>query len=104
MDHRRGKKILREAYRDVLPEPVLTRAKRGFGVPIATWMRTHLRETVGDLLLAPPTLLDGLLDAAATRTLVEGFLRGRRTGGAPACGTSSALAGWYDRRRGPSGA
>ncbi len=103
MDHRRGKKILREAYRDVLPEPILTRAKRGFGVPVAAWMRTHLRETVGDLLLAPSTLLDGLLDPAATRTLVEGFLEGddRRT---TRVWNLLALAGWYDRRRGPSGA
>ena len=103
MDHRHGKKILREAYRDVLPEPILTRAKRGFGVPVAAWMRTHLRETVGDLLLAPSTLLDGLLDPAATRTLVGGFLEGddRRT---TRVWNLLALAGWYDRRRGPSGA
>ena len=53
LDHRVGKKILRRAYEGVLPGPVLTRAKKGFGVPIASWMRSQLRPAVQDLLLSP---------------------------------------------------
>ena len=97
MDHRRGKKILREAYGDLLPEPILTRPKRGFGVPIAAWMRTHLRGAVIDLLLNPVAPVGGLLDASATRALVDGFLAGddRRT---TRVWNLLALAGWYDAR------
>ena len=54
LDGRVGKKILRRAYQGVLPEAVLTRPKKGFGVPIAAWMRAQLRPAVEDLLLAPP--------------------------------------------------
>jgi asparagine synthase (glutamine-hydrolysing) len=35
-----GKKILKRALRDVVPEFVLTRPKRGFGAPVWRWMRS----------------------------------------------------------------
>jgi asparagine synthase (glutamine-hydrolysing) len=34
-----GKQILRQAMSDALPPPTLTRAKMGFGMPLAHWMR-----------------------------------------------------------------
>lgn len=42
----RGKKkwILKRAFDDLLPEPILTREKQGFGVPIDEWFRGDLRE------------------------------------------------------------
>jgi asparagine synthase (glutamine-hydrolysing) len=52
---RRGasKWILREAAKGLLPDPVLKRRKRGFGVPLYRWMDQGLRA------LASETLLDG---------------------------------------------
>jgi asparagine synthase (glutamine-hydrolysing) len=47
---RRGKWLLREAMRGVLPEAVLRRPKTGFGAPVRQWMRRELREMTGDLL------------------------------------------------------
>lgn len=43
---RRGKKkwLLKRAFDDLLPEPILTREKQGFGVPINEWFRGDLRE------------------------------------------------------------
>ena len=97
MDGRVGKKILRRAYQGVLPEPVLTRAKKGFGVPIAAWMRAQLRPAVQDLLLAPAEPVGGLLRAGATRRLVTGFLEGddRLT---TRTWNLLALAGWHEAR------
>jgi asparagine synthase (glutamine-hydrolysing) len=42
---RRGKKkwLLKRAFEDLLPDPVLTREKQGFGVPIDEWFRGDLR-------------------------------------------------------------
>lgn len=37
------KAILKRALKGLLPEPVLNRRKRGFGVPKARWLRTSLR-------------------------------------------------------------
>ncbi len=43
---RRGKKkwLLKRAFADVLPKPVIERKKQGFGVPVNEWFRDDLRE------------------------------------------------------------
>ena len=99
IDGRVGKKILRRAYTDVLPAPILSRSKQGFGVPIATWIRSQLRPAVEDLLLGPAEPVGGLLDATTTRRLVQAFLQGddRLTTRA---WNLLALAGWHDARVG----
>ncbi len=46
-----GKRVLRAAVRDLLPDAIATRSKQGFGVPIDRWLRgelrLHLERTVG---------------------------------------------------------
>ncbi len=44
--------ILRRAFRDDLPQPILTRRKMGFGVPLETWFRGPWKEPLHDLLAA----------------------------------------------------
>jgi asparagine synthase (glutamine-hydrolysing) len=46
-----GKRVLRRAVEDLLPPEILARRKMGFGVPIARWLRTDLRELAEDTLL-----------------------------------------------------
>ncbi|HEV2368538.1 MAG TPA: asparagine synthase (glutamine-hydrolyzing) [Acidimicrobiales bacterium] len=50
---RQHKRILKETFRDLLPESVLRRSKMGFGVPVGQWMRGPLRQLVEDALLGP---------------------------------------------------
>jgi asparagine synthase (glutamine-hydrolysing) len=40
---RRGKRILREAFADLLPAEILTAGKAGFGIPLGNWLRGPLR-------------------------------------------------------------
>jgi asparagine synthase (glutamine-hydrolysing) len=40
-----GKRILKRAFQDVLPQQVLDRPKAGFGVSIDSWIRGPLKET-----------------------------------------------------------
>ncbi len=50
---RRGldkKWLLKKAFRDMLPDELVNRPKMGFGVPLATWFRTSLREFLRDHL------------------------------------------------------
>ncbi len=47
------KSMLRAALRGVLPDVVLDRPKMGFGVPLAKWFRTDLRDMAHDVLLSP---------------------------------------------------
>jgi asparagine synthase (glutamine-hydrolysing) len=47
----RGKRILRDAFGDLLPAEIWNRSKMGFGVPLDHWFRDELRELTHDLLL-----------------------------------------------------
>jgi asparagine synthase (glutamine-hydrolysing) len=46
-----GKLALRRAFAADLPELVAKRGKKGFGVPLARWFRSELRDVAGDVLL-----------------------------------------------------
>ena len=52
----RGKRVLREAARGLLPEEARRRRKRGFVVPLGAWFRGELRPLLHDLLLDGPRL------------------------------------------------
>jgi asparagine synthase (glutamine-hydrolysing) len=68
---RTDKYLLRRAFGDMLPRQVLTRAKMGFGVPIADWFRNELKDYVRDVLLGQGALRRGYFDPDALRALVE---------------------------------
>lgn len=40
------KHILRQAFRELVPQAILKRGKMGFGIPLPTWFRTHWRPLV----------------------------------------------------------
>jgi asparagine synthase (glutamine-hydrolysing) len=54
-----SKFILKKAFKDFLPEPILRRKKMGFGVPLSKWFRNELKEHVYGVLLDPKTLSRG---------------------------------------------
>jgi asparagine synthase (glutamine-hydrolysing) len=47
-----GKYIFKKALKQVLPEAVLTRKKKGFAVPVAEWFRGELKEFEYESLIA----------------------------------------------------
>jgi asparagine synthase (glutamine-hydrolysing) len=49
--HGRGKRILREAFPELLPADVTGRPKMGFGVPLAQWFRGELAGYAREVLL-----------------------------------------------------
>ena len=55
LNWRRGKAILRQAFKDMLPRETLSRPKRGFAVPLDKWLRGELLQDLRE------TLLDGAL-------------------------------------------
>jgi asparagine synthase (glutamine-hydrolysing) len=50
-----GKRILRDAVRDVVPQTVLDRPKKGFGMPVAAWLMGPLRP-LAEAMLSPDRL------------------------------------------------
>ena len=78
----RGKVALRRAFAADLPPEILKLGKRGFGVPVARWFRTELRELAGDLLLGERASARGLFHRGAVETLLADHVAGRADHGA----------------------
>jgi asparagine synthase (glutamine-hydrolysing) len=93
---RQTKLVFRRAMASRLPRVVLQRPKKGFGIPVARWLHTHLRDLTGDLL-APGRLRDqGLFDERAISRLVEDHWNGRRDN-RKGLWTLIMFQLWYDR-------
>ena len=64
------KKILKDSFRNVLPDELYTRPKRGFEVPLLKWFRTGLRSLIEDDLLSDKTIEEqGIFDIEEIRAL-----------------------------------
>lgn len=65
--------FFKETYSDVLPQPILTKTKHGFGLPIPVWLRTdkRLNDMMRELVLGTATVQRGLFKKRALEDLVE---------------------------------
>jgi asparagine synthase (glutamine-hydrolysing) len=69
-----GKRLLRQALVDVLPNHVLTRPKTGFSLPVNDWLHRQLRESCAAAVEATANL--SFLDGKAVRDLWSNFVAG----------------------------
>jgi asparagine synthase (glutamine-hydrolysing) len=74
----RSKYLLRKAMEGVLPPSILKRPKKGFGVPVARWLKGELREPLLDALSAAKLEREGFFDHRVVSRLVDEHLSGRR--------------------------
>jgi len=72
-----GKLILREILAKHVPRALFERPKKGFGVPIAEWLRGPLREWAEDLLSESRLNREGYFHAAPIRAKWHEHLSGR---------------------------
>lgn len=73
-----SKFLLKRALRGVLPDQILDRPKKGFGIPVADWFRGPVREQMQDVLAADRIRREGFFEASAVQRLVDDHLAGRR--------------------------
>ena len=66
------KVILKKAVRGIVPHEILARPKKGFGIPVAAWLRGPLREVAEDALST-----ETVFDKTAVRVLFDRHLSGR---------------------------
>ena len=78
VSRKRGKEILRDAFGPMLPPEVFDRPKRGFGVPLARWLRNELRQQMMDTLLDPAVDSAGIFRREALAGLINDHLTGKR--------------------------
>ena len=72
----RPKHLLRCVLERYVPAALVDRPKRGFGVPLARWLRGPLREWAESLLSPEALQTDSLLDPQSVRSLWADFLKG----------------------------
>jgi asparagine synthase (glutamine-hydrolysing) len=77
LTRRRGKVVLREAFADALPAATLRGRKKGFGIPLAKWLRGSLRGHVRELVLGDVLRQSGFFRREALAGLVNDHLAGR---------------------------
>jgi asparagine synthase (glutamine-hydrolysing) len=75
------KRVLRHALRGIVPDEVLDRPKRGFGVPYGRWLRDNLHDLVQTYARESRAVRDGLLDGPRLAQLAAEHRRGRRDHG-----------------------
>lgn len=74
---KRGKCLLMDTYKDLLPQAIWHRAKMGFGVPIAKWFKTTLRDRTYDALLGSDAKCHAYFRREAIQSLVDEHMSGR---------------------------
>jgi asparagine synthase (glutamine-hydrolysing) len=72
------KYLLKKVMKDFLPREVINRKKKGFGVPIAKWVKGPLRELFGDLLSYDRIKREGFLNPDYVTRLLQDHLANKK--------------------------
>jgi asparagine synthase (glutamine-hydrolysing) len=72
------KHLLKRAMANELPDGIASRAKKGFGIPIAEWFKTGLREALQDELSPARIRQQGIFEPGEVQRLISEHLSGRR--------------------------
>jgi len=73
-----SKYILKKAMKNFLPNEVIQRKKKGFGVPIAKWVKGPLMELFGDLLSPDRIGREGFLNPEYVTSLLQDHLLNKK--------------------------
>jgi asparagine synthase (glutamine-hydrolysing) len=92
----KGKYILKKAVRKWLPHKIVYRQKRGFTVPIASWIRDELRSLVAETLEEGKLKRQGLFNSAFVQGMFQEHVAGKADH-RKALWTLLCFQLWYDR-------
>ena len=74
-DRHRGKLILKDLLREIMPSAFVDRAKQGFGAPVEKWLRTDCFDLVQDMLRGEARIY-GIMDRGYVHGLLDRFYGG----------------------------
>jgi asparagine synthase (glutamine-hydrolysing) len=80
LKYRKGsvKHIFKKALQGLLPREILARPKKGFGMPVASWLGNELRDFLQDTLSESRLREGGLFNPVFVRKLIDEHLQGKR--------------------------
>ncbi len=96
------KRLLRRAAAGLVPDRTIRRWKKGFSTPMSRWMRTDLRDWVGDLVHSREISELDVVDASALGRLFERHARGEADHGKALWGAVT-LVTWMQESRATGG-
>lgn len=73
-----SKYLLKKVMKNLLPDEIVQRKKKGFGVPIAKWVKGPLRELFGDFLSPDRLKQEGFLNSSYVTHLLQDHLANRK--------------------------
>jgi asparagine synthase (glutamine-hydrolysing) len=73
-----SKYLFKRALRGLLPDRILNRPKKGFGIPVAHWFRGPLKEQMLSVLSAERLKREGFFDPTTVASLIDDHVEGRR--------------------------
>jgi asparagine synthase (glutamine-hydrolysing) len=73
-----SKYLLKRAVRDILPGEIIQRKKKGFGVPIAKWVKGPLKELFEDFLSHDRIKREGFLNPECVGSLLQDHQHNKR--------------------------
>ncbi len=72
INNKMRKRILQDAFRDILPRQLYNRPKKGFEVPLLKWFRTEMKSLINDDLLSEEFVLQqGVFDYLEIKKLKQ---------------------------------
>jgi asparagine synthase (glutamine-hydrolysing) len=79
LKYKNGEKkyLLKEAFKDSLPDDILYRKKMGFSVPLASWLRNELRAICQEKLIRSPSGLKQIFNLDVVTSIWEQHLDGK---------------------------
>ncbi len=70
------KRILKEAFSDILPPELFKRRKRGFGTPMARWFRSCWKTGTGEALFESTLCRNGYIERGALQSIWDAHMSG----------------------------
>ena len=69
--------LLKKALEGILPEEILRRGKKGFGIPVAFWLRNELKGLMLELLSPEKIRREGIFRPQKVQALMQDHLSGK---------------------------
>ena len=92
------KYLLKKAYENELPKGIAHRAKKGFGIPVAKWIKEPLKEMVQDIFSERKLAAQGLFNPKVIGKLLGDHFAGK-VDNRKKLWTLLIFQKWYDRWR-----
>lgn len=77
LKHLKSKYILKETFRDILPESIMKRGKQGFSIPVGKWFKKDLKDYFRDIVLSQKAMNRGYFNRKNINKLFNDHVEGR---------------------------